>query len=126
MSSKEEEKKTDSAATQMLQLQDFRQKTAELWGRMAREAEKLDLPLPLPLDSFAGLVKWTSDGEPFNRSRDSIQEAVGLYLGVCPYEWQIFTCKLDERFKFRGDQIAECAAKLKEVLKEKGIVTGKE
>lgn len=124
MEAKKKESPVD-AATQMSKLQDFHREIAELWGRMAKETEKLDLPLPLPLDRVGNLLMWTSDGEPINRSPDSAQEAVALYLDKCTCEWHIFIDPLDTKLRFRADQLTECTAKLQEMLTKKGITGNK-
>lgn len=112
MSLKEEKEGDAAGCDQFVEIQQYLQKRADLWGSMRQEAKKQGLPPP-PCLVFRGRcsgewVQWE------NLAKGVI---VDLDLGLSS-DWRIesTTPTTTEKFSFETNQIPECVAKIKEKL----------
>lgn len=98
-------------------IQDYLLMAVQLWQRMQTEARTQGLP-PVTDHSSEddlGLVRWVGQEEGSSR-------VVFLVLGT-DSRWKVYTHEWGDEFDC--DDISKCVAKVKELLKEYGII-GKE
>ena len=114
----EKKEKSDAARDKAMDsIQDYLLVAAQLWQRLQTEAWKQGLP---PVTDHSneddlGFVRWVGQEEGSSR-------VVILSLGT-DSNWKVYTDEWGDEFD--GDDIGRCVTKVKELLKEKGII-GKE